>query len=103
MRLAAAFPLSHVPESTITLYRSKLERCDTDLIVGVIERAIESAKTFPTIAELRHDYAGEISRQGTVRPALPMAGTPMPESIKKQMADLFKKMDERSAELEGQS
>lgn len=103
MRLAAAFPLAHVPESTITLYRSKLAGCDTDALVAVIERTIENSPTFPTIAALRHDYMNERRRRDTdTAPALPIGRSPMPPEIKEQWATTLGKFEDRAKEMEPQ-
>ena len=93
MRLAAAFPLAHVPESTITLYRSKLENCDQDLLAHVIETAISNYKKFPTIAELREDYRTELRRPRTYEPpALPAGRAPMPKELKDAIHSLAERM-----------
>lgn len=102
MRLAAAFPRDHIPESTITLYRTKLERCDPDVMAAVIERAIESAKNFPTIAELREGYGPELRRWQESRPVseLPMGRSPMPEELKRKIAELHETFDKRASEMD---
>lgn len=101
MRLAAAFPRDHVPESTITLYRSKLEHLDAALMANVIETAITNATKFPTIADLRQDYLREYTRhQEAETPALPLGRSPMPDSLKKQLAEMHRKFDDRATEIE---
>ena len=100
VRLAAAFPRDHIPESTITLYRTKLDRCDPDVMAAVIETAIESAKSFPTIAELREAHRNELQRQTPTEVALPMGRAPMPDSLKKQLLEMHQSFDARAAEME---
>lgn len=99
MRLAAAFPRDHVTDSTITLYHSKLSSCDEEAVTEAIESAIESATKFPTIAELREAVRQTVQRTPEYVPALPIARAPMPESLKQQIAEMNRKFDERSAEL----
>lgn len=100
MRLAAAYPRDNVPESTITLFRSKLSTCDEQGIVETIEAAISSSPRFPTIADLRRDYNALMLRREDSTPELPVGRTPMPDEVREQ----FRKMQEafagRAAEIE---
>lgn len=100
VRLAAAFPQANVPESTVTLYHSKLAGLEQDVLGDVVERLIESSRSFPTVAEIRDLYQREHQRRQEPTAALPVSRAPMPAAVKRQIAGLLEKMDERAEEME---
>ena len=98
VQLAAAFPRDRVPESTIALYDTKLSRLDEPTLVAVIEKLMESARSFPTLAEIREAF--NQAWKPPHREALPEGSVvPMPKSVKQQLAELHSKMDERAEEM----
>ena len=103
MRLSAAFPRDHVPDSTLTLYASELSDCAPGVLVEVIESMLNHAKAFPAIGQIREEYRGRRLRSPdptTKRPELPGGrGVPMPDWFKAQRKDLSSKTDERHEEL----
>lgn len=102
IRLAAAFPKDHVPESTVVLYASQLVKLDVGLFEVVIDQAINHSRGFPTIGELRDSYNAHYRRNEDQRPALSIAAVPMPPHIKEQWDETMKRMDERAKELEAE-
>lgn len=99
-RLAAAFPRDHVPQSTVMLYASETAELRLPELARVVNTSINNARKFPTIAELRADYRAERSRTPDEHAALPIGREPMPDDVREQIDDLFRKADERAAELE---
>lgn len=100
MRLAAAFPRDHVPESTITLYRSKLSGLNLDVVATVIEEAIVGSKSFPTIAELREACLAAMRQERSTYEALPLGREAPPPEVRELIAKLQEPFDRRAAELE---
>lgn len=103
-RLAAAFPLANVPESTVVLYRSELSDLDDSLLVDTIEDAINHCRKFPPIAELREMYR-EARRHNLALMSGPgesssVEAVPMPDYIKAQLAEIGRASKQRSDELE---
>ena len=102
MKLAAAFPRDHIPESTIEVYRTSLSSLDVGVIERVVDQAINNSKHFPTLAEMRQAYNQLLTRDQEIqyRPQVTMGrGVPMPDYVKKQLEELDGKMRKRSEEL----
>lgn len=100
-KLAAAFPRDNATEATLTVYVEQLQRCDIDLLEKVINEAIANAQRLPTIAEIRTNYRAHRARVPNFVPALPIARSPMPPEVKKELDGFLRRMDERSEELKG--
>ena len=96
-RLSAAFPSDHVPDSTLTLYASKLEGFDPEIVVAVVEDAIVNCRRFPPLADLRTSY---VHKHQIKYPALTEGrGVPMPKEFKDAIAPALDAMDRRAEEL----
>lgn len=99
--LAAAFPRDRVPDSTLTLYHTKLKGAHVPTMIQAIEDCIDSSRAFPSLAEIRENYVSHRRRVAAEIPALPEGGgVPMPEEIRRRVNGLLNRMDERAEELE---
>lgn len=73
---------------------------DELLAVQAVESLVESARAFPTLAEIRQVYSGLRQRQIDATPKFDSApGVPMPESVKSELQRVYERMDERAEEL----
>jgi hypothetical protein len=101
-RLAAAFPRDNPTQATLATYVDELAHLDLGTLGHAIHGRIRNGRHFPTISEIREDYAAERHRMAEAeRPeALPTGRTPMPEDVKAEIEKVLGPMNERAETME---
>ncbi len=96
--IAAAWPSPRIPQATIALYRSELERLkDYDAAKTAIHGLISTSRYLPTIAELKAVYRIGVRRnaeqRAETRGLSEAPGVPMPPEVKEQLDRLFNRVE----------